>query len=114
VAGALSEEDYQQYRHEFGANSLRVLHESRTINNGAVLLSPAIDRNQQRLIEDAMQAAPASVASDAGYIANVAPPTFEQLIQLVDKVRPLEDSVREQPAVLTMPGEAAATETAAP
>jgi phosphonate transport system substrate-binding protein len=114
VAGALSEEDYQQYRNEFAANSLRVLHESRTINNGAVLLSPAIDRNQQRLIEDAMQAAPASVASDAGYIANAAPPTFDQLIQLVDKVRPLEEKVREQPAVLTISSDAAAAETDAP
>jgi len=49
-----------------------------------------------------MQAAPASVASDAQYIANASPPTFDQLIQLVEKVRPLEARIREQPAVLTI------------
>ncbi|NEQ43843.1 MAG: phosphate/phosphite/phosphonate ABC transporter substrate-binding protein [Leptolyngbya sp. SIOISBB] len=106
AAGAISEEGFQQYRNEFPADTFRVLHESRTINNGAVLLSPAIERNQQRLIEEAMKAAPASVASDAGYIANAAAPTFDSLIQLVDKVRPLEAKVREQPAVLTIEVEA--------
>jgi len=105
AAGAISEEVFQQYRNEFGANAFRVLHESRAINNGAVLLSPTVDRNQQRLIEEAMQAAPASVASDAQYIANASPPTFDQLIQLVEKVRPLEERVREQPAVLTIEAE---------
>jgi len=102
AAGAISEEAFQQYRNEFGVDAFRVLHESRAINNGAVLLSPTVDRNQQRLIEEAMQAAPASVASDAQYIANASPPTFDQLIQLVEKVRPLEARIREQPAVLTI------------
>ena len=102
AAGAISEEEFQQYRNEFPVDTFQVLHESRSINNGAVLLSPTIERNQQRLIEDAMKAAPASIASDAGYIANAAAPAFDSLIQLVDKVRPLEDKVREQPAVLTI------------
>lgn len=102
AAGALSEEAFQQYRNAFPGDTFRVLHESRAINNGAVLLSPKIERNQQRLIEAAMQAAPASVASDASYIANASAPTFDQLIQLVEKVRPLEERVREQPAVLTI------------
>lgn len=106
AAGAIAEEGFQQYRNEFPADTFRVLHESRAINNGAVLLSPAIERNQQRLIEEAMKAAPASVASDAGYIANAAAPNFDSLIQLVDKVRPLEAKVREQPAVLTIEVEA--------
>ncbi len=110
AAGAIAEEEFQQYRNEFPTDTFRVLHESRAINNGAVLLSPAIDRNQQRLIEEAMKAAPASVASDAGYIANAAAPTFDSLIQLVGKVRPLEAKVREQPAVLTLEAEAADSE----
>lgn len=102
AGGALSEEAFQQYRNEFAATDFRVLHESRAINNGAVLLSPAIDRNQQRLIEEALQAAPANIASDAQYIANADPPSFDRLIQLVEQVRPLEAQVREQPAVLTL------------
>ncbi|MEM1309027.1 MAG: PhnD/SsuA/transferrin family substrate-binding protein [Cyanobacteria bacterium P01_H01_bin.153] len=102
AAGALSEEAFQQHRNTLGADTFRVLHKSRVINNGAVLLSPSVERNRQRLIEEAMQAAPASIAFDAGYIANAPAPTFDQLIQLVEKVRPLEARVREQPAVLTI------------
>ncbi|MGF1459125.1 MAG: phosphate/phosphite/phosphonate ABC transporter substrate-binding protein [Leptolyngbyaceae cyanobacterium] len=102
AAGALSEENFQQYRNGFDTGRFRVLHETRVVNNGAVLLSPAIERNQQRLIEDAMQAAPSNIAFDAGYIANAPPPAFDQLIQLVDKVRPLEKQVQQQPAVLTL------------
>jgi phosphonate transport system substrate-binding protein len=102
IAGALAEEDFQQYRNEFSDISFRVLHESRVITPGAVLLSPTIERNQQRLIEDAMKAAPANIASDAGYVSNAPIPDFTQLIQLVEKVRPLEARIREQPAVLTL------------
>ena len=102
AAGALAEEDFQQYRGEFGAGAFRVLHESRLINSGAVLLSPRVERNLQRLLEDAMKAAPANLAYDAGYIPNATVPDFSQLIQLVEKVRPLEERVREQPATLTL------------
>lgn len=102
AAGAMAEEAFQQHRNEFADTEFRVLHESRAVNNGAVLLSPAIERNQQRLIEEAMQAAPANIASDAQYIANAPAPTFDQLLQLVEKVRPLEQRVKEQPAVLTI------------
>lgn len=102
AAGALSEEAFQQHRNSFDSADFRVLHESRVINNGAVLISPTVERNLQRLIEEAMQTAPSNVASDAGYISNASAPTFDQLIQLVEKVRPLEERVREQPAVLTI------------
>jgi phosphonate transport system substrate-binding protein len=102
TAGALSEEDFEQFQNEFDGVAFRVLHESRVISPGAVLLSPTVERNQQRLIEDAMQAAPSNIASDAGYIPNASVPDFEQLIQLVNKVRPLEGRVDEQPAVLTL------------
>ncbi|WP_225889391.1 phosphate/phosphite/phosphonate ABC transporter substrate-binding protein [Halomicronema hongdechloris] len=102
VAGALSKEDFQQYRQEFSDIDFRVLHESRVVPPGAVLLSPAVERNQQRLIETVMKAAPASIVADAGYIPNAPVPSFAALIQLVDKVRPLEANVRSQPAVLTV------------
>jgi phosphonate transport system substrate-binding protein len=107
TAGALSEEDFQRYRREFGGTTFRILHQSRVIPSGAVLLSPAIERNQQRLLEEAMKAAPSNITSDAGYIPNAPIPNFDQLIQLVEKVRPLESRVRDQPAVLTLEKEPA-------
>lgn len=102
LAGALSEENFQQYRNNFEGTQFRVLHQSRVISGGAVLLSPKVERNLQRLIEEAMQAAPANVASDADYVANATAPDYGQLMQFVEKVRPLEDKVRETPAVLTL------------
>lgn len=102
AAGAMSEEDFQSLRGGFEEAAFRVLHESRVVPPGAVLLSPTVERNQQRLIEAAMQEAPSNIAADAGYVPNAPPPDLSQLIELVTKVRPLEAKVRQQPAVLTL------------
>jgi phosphonate transport system substrate-binding protein len=105
AAGALSEENFEQYRNDFPPDTFRILHESRAVPPGAVLLSPTVERNQQQLIETAMAAAPATITADAGYIPNAPPPDLTQLMALVDKVRPLESQVRQQPAVLTLEAE---------
>lgn len=104
AAGALSEQDYQNLRGQFPNTRFRVLHQSRVIPPGAVLLSPTVERNQQQLIEQAMAAAPSNIAADAGYVPNAQLPVFDQLIQLVTQVRPLEERVKQQPAVLTLEG----------
>ena len=102
AAGALAEEDYQRYRNDFSPTKFRVLHQSRIVPSGAVLIGPTVERNQQQLIEMALREASSDITFDAGYIPNSPPPRFDQLIQLVEKVRPLEARVHEQPAVLTM------------
>ncbi|MBD0337153.1 MAG: hypothetical protein ICV62_16825 [Cyanobacteria bacterium Co-bin13] len=98
----MSEDDFQANRRDFADTPFRVLHQSRVVPPGAVLLSPSVDRNQQRLIEAAMKEAPSNISADAGYVSTAAIPDFDQLIQLVEKVRPLETNVRQQPAVLIM------------
>jgi phosphonate transport system substrate-binding protein len=102
AAGALSEQEFQQYRNEFGTERFRVLHKSRTVPAGVVLLAPTVDRNRQYQIENAMRNAPSSVIGDAGYIPEADLPNYDQFIKLVAKVQPLEDKVRQKPAVLTM------------
>ena len=102
AAGALAEEMFQAFRRDFDPGLFRVLHESRSVPPGAVLLSPTVERNQQRFIEDAMAAAPSIVTADAAYVPNSPPPDLSQLIDLVQKVRPLEARVQETPAVLTL------------
>lgn len=102
AAGALSERQFQQYRAEFGIDQFRVLHTSRSVPASVVLISPEIDRNRQYQIESAMREAPSSVIGDAGYIPEAPVPNYDQFIKLVAKVRPLEDKVRQKPAVLTM------------
>lgn len=105
AAGAISEEDLQRYRNDYPRDAFRVLHQSRVIPSGAVLLAPTVERNQQQLIETAMQSAPSNLSADAGYIPSAPPPDFGQLIQLVEKVRPLESRVKASPAVLTIEAE---------
>lgn len=102
AAGAISEELLQVLRRDFDAGFFRTLHESRAIPPGAVLLSPTVERNQQRLIEAAMESAPSIVTADAGYVPSDTPPDLSQLIELVNKVRPLETQVQVSPAVLTI------------
>jgi phosphonate transport system substrate-binding protein len=113
AAGALSEQEFQQYRNEFGIDKFRVLHKSRTVPAGVVLLAPTVDRNRQYQIENAMRNAPSSVIGDAGYIPEADLPSYDQFIKLVAKVQPLEEKVRQKPAVLTMDAETVgATENA--
>lgn len=102
AAGALSEDDFQRYRHEFGQTKFRILHASRFVPPGVVLLGPTVDHNQEEQIKAAMSEAPSSITGDAGYIPNAKLPNYEQFIQLVEKVKPLETRVREKPAVLTL------------
>ncbi len=102
AAGALSEDDFQRYRHEFGRTKFRILHASRFVPPGVVLLGSTVDHNQEEQIKAAMSEAPSSITADAGYVPNAKLPNYEQFIQLVEKVRPLEARVREKPAVLTL------------
>ncbi|MCG8367995.1 MAG: phosphate/phosphite/phosphonate ABC transporter substrate-binding protein [Pseudanabaenales cyanobacterium] len=102
AAGSLAEDDFQRYRKDFSPTKFRVLHQSRIIPPGALLLGPTVERNQQKIIEMALKEASSDIASDAGYIPNSPPPKFDQLIILLEKVRPLQARVREKPAVLTL------------
>ena len=102
AAGALAEEEYQRLRSDFSGTKFRVLHQSRIIPSGAVLIGPTVERNQQQIIESALREASSDITADAGYIPNAPPPKFEQLLLLVEKVRPLQARVRETPAVLTL------------
>ncbi|MGF1479989.1 MAG: phosphate/phosphite/phosphonate ABC transporter substrate-binding protein [Cyanophyceae cyanobacterium] len=105
AAGALSEEDFERYRQEFESTPFRILHKSRWIPPGVVLLGPTVERNRQEHLVNVMKEAPSSVIGDAGYVPTTTVPDYEQFIQLVEKVRPLEEQVRETPAVLTSDAE---------
>ncbi|BAZ41225.1 hypothetical protein NIES4101_71870 [Calothrix sp. NIES-4101] len=99
-AAAMSERDFEIYKRDFPATKFRVLHTSRWIPAGVVLLGPKVERNRQQQIEKAMREASPDVAADAGYITAAKVPNYDQFIQLIEKVRPLEDKVRQVPVVL--------------
>jgi phosphonate transport system substrate-binding protein len=99
-AVAIAERDFEVYRREFSATKFKVLHTSRWIPSGVVLIGPSIDRTRQTQIQNIMREAPSDVTADAGYVPTAKIPKYDQFIQLIDKVRPLEDRVKQQPAVL--------------
>ncbi|MBR8835960.1 MAG: PhnD/SsuA/transferrin family substrate-binding protein [Stigonema ocellatum SAG 48.90 = DSM 106950] len=99
-AGALSEKDFQSYQREFGSTKFKILHTSRWIPSGVVLLGPTIDRNRQKQIEKAMSEAPGDIAADAGYVPTAKTPNYDQVIKLVEKVKPLEAQLKQTPVVL--------------
>ena len=113
-AGALSEHDFEQYRREFSPTRFRILHTSRFIPAGAVLLGPTVERNKQEEIQKAMREAPSDITADAGYLPSAPLPNYDQFIQLVEKVRPLEEQVRQKPAVRTHEAMVGATSTKEP
>lgn len=100
AVGALSENDFDLYQHEFGQTKFRILHTSRFVPPAVVLLAPTLDRNQEEQIKAVMRGAPSSITGDAHYIPNAKLPDYDQFIQIVKKVKPLEVRVREKPVVL--------------
>ncbi|NJR18544.1 MAG: phosphate/phosphite/phosphonate ABC transporter substrate-binding protein [Calothrix sp. CSU_2_0] len=99
-AAAMAERDFEIYKRDFPGTKFRILHTSRWIPAGVVLIGPKIDRNQQQQIEKVMQEAPPDISADAGYLVNAKVPNYDQFIQLIEKVRPLEDKVKQVPVVL--------------
>ena len=99
-AGALSERDFEIHKRQFPNTKFRVIHTSRWIPPGVVLVAPTVEMNKQQHLQKVMAEAPADITGDAGYIPNAQVPKYKQLIKLVEKVRPLEPAVKNKPAVL--------------
>lgn len=99
-ASALSEMDFELYRREFPTIKFRILHTSRWLPSSLVLLGSTVERNLQYQIKKAMSEAPAHITADAGYVPTAKIPSYQQFIKLVEKVRPLEEKVKQTPAVL--------------
>lgn len=99
-ASALSVEDFDRYKDEFSSTNYRVLHTSRWIPPGLVLLGPTVERNLQEQIEQAMRNAPADITADTGYVPTASLPNYNLFTELVNKVLPLREQVQQKPAVL--------------
>ncbi len=98
--GALSKDEFDRYQSEFLPIKLRILHASQSIPSGAVLVSPNIEGDRLKAIEQAMNQAIPEIAQQAGYISNAPPPKYNDLIAFIDKVKSIEAHIHEQPAPL--------------
>lgn len=98
-AGALSEREFEFYNLQ-SQTKFRILHKSRFIPSGLVVINNNVEPKLQEQIKKAMTQAPSNIMSDAGYIVDRAVPDYQEFIKLVQKVKPLEKKVRNTPAVL--------------
>ena len=101
AAGAMSLADFNRYRADFSGVQFRILHtDVHDIPGGAVMVSRLLDIQRQKQIEQALQKAPSSVAASAGYVTNASPPDYSYLIEVVERVRPIAERIKQKPAVL--------------
>ncbi len=98
--GALAKHEFDSHRVEFPPDRFRILHTSRGIPRGAVLLGPQVDRNQQVLLTSVMNQLPPDIAEDVGYIPNATVPNYDFLIELIRTVKPIEAKLGDTPALL--------------
>jgi phosphonate transport system substrate-binding protein len=101
AAGALSIAELDQYRGDFGQTKFRILYRDvHPVPAGSVLVAPDVDRNEQQQILQALETVPPRVSSSVGYVSNTKPPDYSYLIQVVKRVRPIAQRIKEKPAPL--------------
>lgn len=107
-AVAVSESQLFDYTKQLKSSSLRVLHKSRPIPSGSVLLAPTFNPEQQQKLKRILQEAPPNIIEQAGYLPNIDVKEqeqlvndYQQLIQFIEKVKPLEGKLKNTPVVLT-------------
>lgn len=101
-AVALSENQFLEYRQQFSSTKFRILHKSRPIPPGSLLVSPTLSPQQQQKIQTILQQAPPNIIQQVGYIPRATVPSYQQLIEFIKKVRPLEGKLQEKPVSLTV------------
>lgn len=102
AAGAISEQDFDQYKSKLSGADFRILFESkRNIPAGVVLLG-VVERGQGEFIKQVMENAPSTITSDAKYVPAAPLPNYRDMVKVVERVRPLEKQVKQSPAVLTL------------
>ncbi|MGK7913302.1 MAG: phosphate/phosphite/phosphonate ABC transporter substrate-binding protein [Synechococcus sp.] len=100
TAGALAKDEFDRLKSEFADIQFRIVHTSRSLPVGVVLVGPSVERNLQEYIERAMEDVTPNLAAEAGYIPNVEPPNYDFFIELIEKVSPYESRIYETPASL--------------
>jgi phosphonate transport system substrate-binding protein len=100
-AGAMSMAEFNQHRSQFSGIRFRILYtDSHEVPSGAVLVSPNLDPTEQKKIQQALSDVSPAIASSAGYITNAPVPNYQYLIEVVDRVGPIAERIKEKPAPL--------------
>ncbi len=99
VAGALSLADFERYRSNFKQTEFRVIF-SGSVPPGAILVAPTVELYQQEQIRKILASASPRIIAEAGYLPNAQLPNYRGLIELITKVKPLDEKLKKKPVDL--------------
>lgn len=101
AAGALSIAEYERYLPDFQGSPFRILfRDSHPVPPGSVLISPNVSEELKSRLVDAFESTPPNIVNSTGFVPNAAPPNYDYLIQVVKRVRPIAQRIKEKPAPL--------------
>ena len=101
AAGALSLAEFNRFRNDFSQTQFRILHlDSHRIPTGVMIVGETIERNQQQQIKIKLSEVPPSIASEAGFIPNGKLPDYDYMIEVVERVKPIAERIKDKPAPL--------------
>jgi phosphonate transport system substrate-binding protein len=101
AAAALSLDDFNRHRSEFPTVQFRILYsDTHPVPAGAVIISKNLDTRQQEAVRAALANASPTVVDAAGYITNAPAPDYSYLIEVVRRVSPIAERIRQKPAPL--------------
>lgn len=99
AAGAVSLAELERYDSNSSRTKFRIL-STGSVPPGAILVGPTVERNQQEQIRKALASASPSITTAAGYIPNGKVPDYKNLIETIEKVRPIAERIKQKPARL--------------
>lgn len=103
-AAALSLQEFNQYRQNFKANQFRILDlDSHIIPTGAIIISNKVGSKQLVAIQNALQQTPSHVAASAKFLPSERRPQYEYLIDVIKRVKPITEGIKQQPALFYEP-----------
>ncbi|MGK7933919.1 MAG: phosphate/phosphite/phosphonate ABC transporter substrate-binding protein [Microcystaceae cyanobacterium] len=100
-AGAMSQAEYNRYRTSIPDGRFRVLYTGKhDVPSGAVLVSNRLSPQQKEKIKQVLQASPPNIAASTGYLPNSSVPSYDYMVEVVQRVRPIAERIRQKPAPL--------------
>ncbi len=101
AASALSLQEFRQHRTNYKHERFRIIDiDSRTIPPGAILIADKIEPEFKEQIKSTLSQAPSHIALSAGFLPNEQLPQYEYLVDVIERVLPISERIKEQPARL--------------
>jgi len=103
-AVALSLQEFNQHRQNFKPNQFRIIDlDSHIIPTGAIIIADHIDPDRSIAIQLALVRTPSHIAASAKFLPNTKVEQYDYLIGVIEKVIPIVDRIKQEPALFYEP-----------